>query len=173
MKILKVLPLLLVAAVGFSAAGPPGVSHNSVVAGETSLENRLKGLWTDLTLIGRARGVYLEGYGVVFTAEVTVVTAPLSLIGPQQTQAQKDLIKAAKLKRMPELKTALKQALVALATSLDVPPDENVAIALLLYRYPGEEKLPVQIVVQASKKKLLEAQGPAALDQVVHITESY
>jgi hypothetical protein len=173
MKILKVFPLLLVTAVCFSAANPPRVSRDSVVSGETGLENHLKGLWTDLTVIGRARGVYLEGYGVVFTAEVTVVTAPILMMGPPLTQQQKDQIKATKLQRLPEVKNALKQELAALAASVDVPPEENVVIALLLYRYPGEEKLPVQVIVQAPRKKLLDAKGTAALDQVIHVSEVY
>jgi hypothetical protein len=171
MKTFKVLPLLLASAVLVSATVPPRVSHDSVVIAENAINDRLKGLWSDLTVIGKARGVYLEGYGVVFTAEVTVVTAPLSMMAGPLTQQQKDQIKATKLKRLPELRAALKQQLATLASTLDLAPDEQVVIAVLLYRYPGEERLPVQMIVQAPKGKLMEAHGAAALDQVVRVTE--
>jgi hypothetical protein len=173
MKILKVLPFLLIAAIGVSAVGPARVSRDALVAGEKSIGEQLPRLWNDLGLIGAPRGVYLEGYGAVFTAEVTVATAPISMMGDRLTPQRMEEIKATKLKRLPDLKKALKQQLVKLATSLDIPPDENVTIALLLLRYPGEEKLPIQITVQASKRKLLDAKDAATLDQVVRVSELY
>jgi len=172
MKTLKVLPLLLVAALCVPAAGPSRVNRDSLSGGERSLDDRLRRSG-DLGLVGATRGVYLDGYGAVFSAEITLAAVPASMF-TTVTQQQMDQVKATKLKRLPELKNAMKQQLVAMASALDIPPDEQVAIALLLVRYPGEEKvIPVQIVVQASKKKLLEAQGAAALDQVVRVTDLY
>jgi hypothetical protein len=171
MKKLTVLPVLLAAAFLLSAAGPSRVTRDALTAGEKSLDDRLRQQWNDMGLIGATRGVYLEGYGAVFTAEVSLVTAPISMMGPSITQKQLDQIKATKLERLPKLKSTLKQQLFAMASSMDaVPADENVTIALLLLRYPGEEKLPMQIVVQAPRKKLLEA-GSAGVDSVIRVTE--
>jgi hypothetical protein len=169
---LKVLPLLLVAAISSSAANAPRVSRDAVASGERAIEDRLKHLWADLSVVGTTRGLYLEGYGAVYTAEVTLAIAPISMMQPIMSQQQKDQVRAKKVERMPELRVALKQALAGLASSLDkVPPDEQIVLAVLMLRYPGEEKLPMQIILQAPKRKLLEAQGAAALDQVIHVTE--
>jgi hypothetical protein len=172
MKILKVLPFLLVAALCIPAAAPSRVNRDSLSSAEKSLDDRLR-RQGDLGLVGGTRGVYLEGYGAVFSAEVTLATVPASMF-TSVTQKQMDQVKATKLQRLPELKNTIKQQLVAMASTLDIPSDEQVAIALLLVRYPGEEKtIPVQIVLQAPKRKLLEAQGAAALDQIVHVTDLY
>jgi len=172
MKTLKVLPLLLIAALCIPAAGPSRVSREALTSGEKSLDDRLR-RQGDLGLVGASRAVYLEGYGAVFSAEVTLATVQVGPFTPV-TQQQMDQMKAAKLKRLPELKNAMKQQLVAMASALNILPDEQVAIALLVVRYPGEEKvIPMQVVVQAPKRKLLDAQGAAALDQAVRITDLY
>jgi len=78
-----------------------------------------------------------------------------------------------KITRVPELKKILKEALVSAATTLDtVPPDEQIMIAVIIPRFSFEDAagIPVQITVQASKRKLLETKG-AALDAVIKITE--
>ena len=79
-----------------------------------------------------------------------------------------------KLERLPQLKKVLKDALVSAAASLDtIPPDEQVVIAVIIPRFKFEDAagMPVQITVQASKKKLLESKG-AALDAVIRVTEN-
>ena len=45
---------------------------------EKSLDNRIARLWQDnpFVLLGPTRGVYLDGYGAVFTAEVNLVAGP-------------------------------------------------------------------------------------------------
>ena len=45
---------------------------------EKSLDERISKLWDDnpYLLLGTTRGVYLEGYGAVFTAEVNLVVEP-------------------------------------------------------------------------------------------------
>jgi hypothetical protein len=172
MKNFKILPLLLAAALTVSAAGPPRVTRDSLAAGESILNDSLRKLWSDLGVIGTTRGVYLEGYGVVYTAEVTLVTASISMMQPSVSPEQMKQLGILKQKRIPELKNAMKQTLVTLANSLNtVGPDEQVSIGLLLLKYPGETKPATQVVLQGSKRKLLEAQGAAALDQVIRVTE--
>ena len=60
------------------------------------------------------------------------------------------------------------------ATSLEtIPPDEQVVIAVIIPRFTFEENagVPVQVTVQASKRKLLESKG-AALDAAIRMTEN-
>ena len=124
-------------------------------------------------LIGLSRGVYLEGVGVVLTAEVILANAPVSIMHPLPTKEEVVQIHKTKIERVPQLKKVLKDALVSAATSLDtVPLDEQVVIAVIIPRFTFEDAagIPVQITVQASKRKLLESKG-AALDAAIRVTE--
>ncbi len=71
---------------------------------EKSLDNRISRLWQDnpFLLLGPTRGVYLEGYGAVFTAEVNLVANPISLM--QATLTKEDIAKhrQKKLERIPD-----------------------------------------------------------------------
>jgi len=75
------------------------------------------------------------------------------------------------------LKTAMKEALVAAAASLDpVPATDKVTIALILPRYSWEDPagVPLQVVVEGTRSQLVAAQkgGAAAIDQAVKISET-
>jgi hypothetical protein len=56
-----------------------------------------------------------------------------------------------------------------------VPPDEQIVLVAFLSHFPWEDisGLPVQIMVQGSKKKLMEAQreGGAALEAAIRATQ--
>lgn len=171
--------LLLAAVLGLTAAAAPRVSRTSLRAMEKSLDNRISQLWTDTPylLIGFTRGVYLDGYGAVFTAEVNLVANPSSMMHAAVSKDDIARVRAKRLERIPLLKKALRDALVATAASLDtVPADEQVSIVAFLDYFPWEDAstMPAQVMVQASKGKLLEAQraGGAALDSVIRVTEN-
>ncbi len=175
----RLLPIFLLAfALGASAGDKPRVSRVSLVAMEKSLDDRITRLWNDnpFVLLGPTRGIYLEGYGAVFTAEVNLVAQPTSLMNPVVTKQDVVRHHQKKLERIPQLKTMLRQALVDTAASLDtVPADEQVTIVAFLTRYPWEDTsgLPIQVMMQGSKKKLIEAQhaGGAGLDAAIRVTE--
>jgi hypothetical protein len=115
----------------------------------------------------------------VFTAEVNPISGPLALFHPTYTKEEKDRYFKKRKERLPQLVSAMKQTLMASAASLDpVPPEEQIVIAVVLDHNVWEEVtgLPGQVMVQASKKKLLEAQragsfGSAMLDQAIHVSE--
>jgi hypothetical protein len=126
------------------------------------------------TLIGLTRGIYLEGVGAVLTAEVIVVNAPVGIMHPLPTKEEIVQMRKTKLARVPELKKVLKDALISAASSLDtIPLDEQIVIAVIIPRFSFEDAagIPVQVTVQASKRKLLESKG-AALDAVIRVTEN-
>jgi len=176
------LPLsLIVLAVTFaiSAADAPRVSRVLMTVVEKRLDERIQRMWSDnpMALVGSSRGVYLPGYGVVFTAEMNLATANVSLMNPTLSDADKISLHKKKAERVPQLKMALKEALIAAAASLDpVPATDKVTIALILPRFSWEDPagLPLQVVVEGTKQQLLAAQkaGGVAIDQAVKVSET-
>lgn len=182
MKTMKsiVLPLGLIyvtfVSAAYAAAGEtPRVNRVQMELAEKGLDATLQRFCSDntRTLIGLSRGVYLEGTGAVLTAEVILVSAQVNIMRPLPTKEEIVQMHKTKLARVPELKKVLKDALVSTAGSLaTIPPDEQIVIAVIIPRFTFEDAtgVPVQITVQASKRKLLESKG-AALDAVIKVTE--
>jgi len=177
MKIIKsfVLPFLLVSAAYAAAGEAPRVDRTQLEKVEKSLDATLLRFTPDNshTLIGLTRGVYLEGVGAVFTAEVIVVNAPIGIMHPLPSKEEIVMMRRKKIERIPLLKKVLKDALVSAAASLEtIPPDEQVVIAVVFPRFQFEEAagIAVQVTVQGPKRKLMEARG-AALDALIRVTE--
>jgi hypothetical protein len=178
--VLPLLSLLLVtAAIAISAAGQPRVNRTVLGVVEKSFDDRLARMWKDnpQSLVGYSRAVYIDGYGVVLTAEMNMVTAPISLMHPSLTEEEKLELHKKKVERLPQLKAALREALVSTAASLDpVPANDQIVIVLILPHYSFEDTtgVPMQLTAQASKQQLLTAQraGAAALDQTIKIIEN-
>src|SRR3984885_14505505 len=81
--------LLLVVAASAIASDAPRVPRSTLAATEKKLDDNFKQLWSDnpFVVLGPTRGVYLEGYGAVFTAEVNVVAGPmLGIMTPPMTK---------------------------------------------------------------------------------------
>jgi hypothetical protein len=171
------LTFLLLAAVAMAAVTSPRVSRTSLRAMEKSLDERISRLWSDVPylLIGPTRGVYLDGYGAVFTAEVKLVADRRSLMAPNVSKAEVAQAHQQALDRIPMLKKALSEALVSTAASLDtVPAQEQVTIVAFLDHYVWEDQsgMPTQVTVQAVKGKLLEAQQAGKAASVIQVTEN-
>lgn len=178
-KLLPLLPILLAATFAISAADAPRVSRNLMTTVERNLDERIQRMWSDnpLALVGPSRGVYLPGYGIVFTAEVNLATANISLMNPTLTDVEKVGHHKKKVERVPQLKTIMKEALIAAAASLDpIPATDKITIAFILPRYAWEDAtgVPLQVIVEGNKQQLLAAQkaGGAAIDQAVKISET-
>lgn len=170
-----VLPFILVSAAYAAAGETPRVNRVQMEIAEKGLDATLQRFCSDntRTLIGLSRGVYLEGVGAVLTAEVILVNAPVGIMHPLPTKEEIVQMHKTKVERVPELKKVLKEALLSAATSLEtIPPDEQIVIAVIIPRFKFEDAtgVPVQITVQATRRKLLDAKG-AALDSVIRITE--
>lgn len=169
--------LLLVVAASAIASDAPRVPRNTLAAAEKNLDNRFAGLWSDnpFVVLGPTRGVYLEGYGAVFTAEVNLVAGPqIGILTPSMTKQDIAQHKQKKTARIPELRKALAKALADTAASPEmaaVPPEEQIVLVAFLSHFPWEDisGLPTQIMMQGSKKKLTDAQreGGTALETAV------
>jgi len=183
-RILPVVPLFLLLAAALWAAGEsPRVGRPLIRTLEKSLDERIARLWPDnpVAVVGTARGVYLDGIGAVFTAEVNTASEGISLMHTSLTPKEKETVHRQKIERVPQLKKALQQALVDSAASLDpVPLDEQVVIQVVLDRYTWEEQggYPAELIVQAPRRKLLDlkrasgaAVNTATLDAAIRVTE--
>lgn len=177
-KYLPLLALPLCAAAIFAATAPR-VSGNVLKIVETSLDERIKSLWPDnlFTVIRPTRGLYLEGYGAVFTVDVNPVLSTTSMMKP--TVSKEEVIQAHKsrIERIGQLKQAMRVALADAAASLDpVPTDDQITFVVFLDNHPWEDisGMPGRLTFQGKKRALLDAKraGGQALTQAVQITEN-
>jgi len=176
-----ILPFLLLAvAASAIASDAPRVSRDQLVTVEKSLDSRYAKRWGDIQIVvlGPTRGIYLEGYGAVMTSEVDLVAGPTLLFmrGPLNKD-EVEKFRQKKIGRVPELRRAMRQALIDSAASLDtVPLEEQIVVVAMLSKYPWEDfkGLPRQIMMQAQKKKLLDAlrSGAGSLDEAIRVQEN-
>lgn len=107
-------------------------------------------------MLGLTRGVYLQGYGAVFSVELDLIQSPTvnpfhGAIGKQDVVSTH----ARKLKQLPLLQDAVRRQMIACAKGLDaVPPDQQLVMVVRLDYQPWEDtdKLPAQILLTADRK---------------------
>lgn len=178
MKRLAASLLLLVALL---CAQGPRVKRAALAAMEKSFDGRLQSAVTQepFDLLGNTRGIYLEGYGAVFTAELGLVYTPT--INPFRLTIPKPEMAAVhqrKVRQLPILKQNMRQMLLDSSASLDsVPPGEQIVISVILFHRSWEDTigLPSQIMMQAERQKLLNVQTrrtqQADLDSIIRVQE--
>jgi hypothetical protein len=181
MKRVLIFSGVLAAIAWIAVAQVAHVSYAAIRAMEKSLDGRVLTLSTDppFDLLGNTRGVYLSGYGAVFTTEVNLLVT--NNVSPFLQTIPKEYITkvhAQKLQRIPLLKRSMQDAMAATAASLDnVPPGENIVLGVTLFYYTWENTsgLPSQILMQAQRQKLLDVQtgraSRASLDAVIRVQE--
>jgi hypothetical protein len=175
------IPALLVAAVVVAVAAVPRVSREALHTMELSVDKRILTFSVDapFELLGNTRGLYLEGYGAVFTTEVNLSQSMnISPFQPTMPKEYVDKLRLRKLERVPVLKKCMQDEMVAIAASLDaVPANEQTVLSVTLFYHPWEDRagLPSQIVMQAERQKLLDVQlgraSRASLDSVIQVQE--
>jgi hypothetical protein len=118
-----------------------------------------------LDLLVMPQGVYLPGYGAVFTAQVNLIVSPT--VNPFRQEMSKPEIarvRARKLQKLPLLRQTMRDMLLGAASSLDsVPAAERIVVAVSLFHYHWEDTagLPQQIVMQGERRALLNRTAPA------------
>jgi hypothetical protein len=158
---MRLLVALLLAAAAF-AAEPPPVTRASFVEMERALDSRLqKPIENPFNLLGATRGLYLEGFGAVFTAELNLVTGPtISPFRPELTKQEIAALKQRKIERLLYLNQIMREMMTTFATSLAaLPASEQIAVGVSLFYFKWEDSkgLPNQILMQASRQALLAA----------------
>lgn len=139
-------------------AGSPPSMHQSVADAEKRLDTKLAevGGKEKVYILGLTRGLYLAGYGAVFTQEIDLIESPHpnpfhQQITPQEAAA----VRQRKLENLAALRKAIRDMWADAAASLSPMPDsEQVVLAVRLLYQPWEDKsgLPSQIVVKGSRK---------------------
>jgi hypothetical protein len=154
---------------------PAGVPRSLV---ETAEKNFLASLLNAdpedrFEVLAFPQGVYLPGYGLVFTTKVNLAST-LAITPFRQSISPKDVarVRERKLKKLPLLRTTIKQFLITVAKSLDqVPASEQVVVAVALHHFSWEntEELPLQIVFHGERRELLNRL--AATDAAIKMEE--
>lgn len=156
-------------------------SRGEIGAMERSFDTRLQrfSIAAPMELLGMTRGLYLPGYGAAFTAEVNLVVTPgISPFRPEISKADIARVRTEKMKRLPELKTLMREMMLTSAGSLDrLPPDEQLVLGVLLFYNSWEDSggLPRMITMQARKRALLDVATNRAprmtLDSIIAVRE--
>lgn len=167
--------LLLLLAATCGVAQRPRVNRVALAAMERTFDQRI--LRFDVNdpfdLLGSTRGVYLEGYGAVFTAEVNLVaSAVITPFRPKPSAGEIERLRQRKAARLALLKKHMREMMLSLAASLEgVPPQEHIALGVSVFYFSWEnrEGLPSQVLMRAQRQKLVDAGarrlGDAALEQ--------
>ena len=158
--------LVALALAAASAVQPPAATRRAtLVAMEKIFDGSLERTGGDdpLMVLGGTCGIYLEGYGAVFTAQVSLIASP-ALSPFRQTMSPQDVsrVHQRKLRQVPLLKQAMREMLLHSARTLDtVPPNEQivVGVSLLYYSWEDTEGLPSQVVMRAQRSRLLQKTG--------------
>lgn len=176
---MKLVAAFLLAVAIFGAASPPRVTRASLRRLEQSVDARVINIDDEDPgyLLGPTRGVYLEGYGAVFTTEVELVpSAAPNPFRPEIKKADIQRLKAKKQLRLNVLRVRMRDLLIASATPLDsVPLDEQIALAVTIPYFPWEDTagMPRQVLMHAPRRVLLQGTrgDTLAVDNAVKVQE--
>ncbi len=161
---LSVYTLLFALAASAVAAPKAPVTPSMMALVSQRLDNKLGTMLPaddPVQPVGLTQGTYLDGFGVVFMGSLNL--APMAGISPfHQTISKEEYarVRQKKLARLPKLKALMQDMLLNMAATMDtVPPDDQIAIAIALFSFAGEDTtgIPSQIVMRAQKKSLLAA----------------
>lgn len=126
---------------------------------EKNFDDRLAFLNTKdpIDMLGTTRGLYVPGFGTVFTTEISLIVSPgqFPIAGSRYTPELKAEVHRRKEAQIPKLEGVMKDMVNVIARTLvPIPDDQKVVLAVRL-RYLSEEDttgLPAQIVMTADKK---------------------
>jgi hypothetical protein len=154
------LPVKPVAAVSSGSPVLHPVRNVSIALGtfstlENGFDRKLTGynINDPIDLLGRTRGIYLNGYGAVFTTEVSLIVTPsINPFHPSMSAAEIAAVHKRKSDRMPVVKQLIKDmAQTAAKTLIQIPDDQQVVVAFRLLYLPWEDTsgLPGLLVAKA------------------------
>ena len=166
------LTALLLAAATLGVAEPRADEAEvlrQIVATERSIDRSFRNVKdpSPMPLTGITRGAYLQGFGAVFSLQVSLVPMPnLNPFRPTVTDEEKRQLNVRKRQRLEDLELRARKLLVEEGNRLTlVPLDEKVALIVSLLQYSWEDLtgLPAQMVMQAPRNVLVE-RGAGRLD---------
>jgi hypothetical protein len=110
-----------------------------------------------IDMLGGTRGLYVPGFGTVFTTEVSLIVTPglFPIAGPRYTPELRAQVHERKAAQIPKLQEMMKDMVKVTALTLTPMPDDQKIVLAVRLRYLVEEDttgLPAQIVMTADKK---------------------
>jgi hypothetical protein len=112
-----------------------------------------------IDVLGNTRGIYLDGYGAVFTTELSPIYTPgLSPFQPNISEQDKAKVRQRKLARLPVVEHLMNSMLQSAAKDLAAVPDDQQVVVIVNFVYlPYEDTsgLPGQMVVKAPRQAIL------------------
>lgn len=134
-------------------------SRAALVAAEKGFDAMVEKQWTGdpFVLLGNTRAVYIDGFGVVMTAEINLSTGPT--VGPFSPTISKESIakhRDKKLQRLPQLKELIKKGTETARTwfpELAVTDNLVVGVTVLKYQWEDATGIPSQLVGITQQRK--------------------
>lgn len=148
----------------------PRVARGTITGLEKLFDSQLArvgGANDPVDMLGLTRGLYLDGYGAVFTAEVSLIVTPAaSPFRPVITDKVKEEVHQRKLDHLKLLEAAMRDMVRSTAMTFNsagekigvLTPGTQIVLAVRLLYLPWENTigLPGQIVMKADLKSALE-----------------
>ena len=109
-------------------------------------------------LLGATRGIYLDGYGVVFTAEMGLILTPTANPFNKISEEQKERVHSAKVSRLQVLKKIVAETVRDIAGQLSqLPPEQQVVVAVRLdyLNWENTAGLPGLVIARADRRSAL------------------
>jgi len=175
--------LVLAVAAAWAQIGPPTARAVSNTAMPPAVTNPVKAMklapqtFTDLEkrfdsqlaatggindpidLLGTTRGLYLDGYGAVFTTELSLIVTPnTSPFRLQITKEEAMRVHQRKLARLPVLKQVMAEMMRnSAATLVQIPDGQQIVLAVRLLYLPYEDTtgLPAQVMMSATRRGVI------------------
>ncbi len=144
-----------------SPAERPKTTRQAVTDVEKRLDARINmiGGADPVYVLGLTRGLYLPGYGAVFTAELDLIPTPIpNPFRPKITPEEAVKVHQRKIEHLALLKKSMHDMWVDAASSLTSLPDtDQIVVAVRLFYQPWEDMngLPAQIVMKGPRKAAL------------------
>jgi len=115
-----------------------------------------------IDILGATRGIYLDGYGAVFTTEVSLIVTPtINPFHQQMTKEEVVQVHQRKLARLPALKRIMADMMKNSAmTLIQIPDSQRIVVAVRLLYLPWEDTtdLPAQVMLSATRREILNGQ---------------
>lgn len=146
------------------AAVEQKVGRRALAAVEGAVNDKFRTATQDpWDLLGTARGTYLDGYGALFTVELQLVfVSPPMPFHPAYSPAEIIAIHDRKVKKLPELREAMRSLIAGAAPTLEtLPGNEKISMEAILWRYSWEnaQGIPQRILMSGEKDKIQQARA--------------
>ena len=158
---MKTALLLFALASVLVAADRPRITRDDLVGVEKNMDSAIRS-WDvaePYDLLGFTRGVYLPGYGVVFTTEVNLMITVITPFNLPPTGAKLQRLKEKKQKRLAFVRNWMRETLISAGSTLNqVPSGEKVVYAVTIFYQSFEDHsgMPNQLIVEAPRQALAD-----------------